>query len=238
MYNYPDFKYKKIFLLKAKKAENNQRILSLFGFLEYKQDSKILDHLIYLARRFICPITIFRELIAYLATRKIIIPSYTVMQDLITFATSVEEKRLSNTIEQKLPKELNLLLERMLTHEKISGLNSFKKFPKNFKYKALKEEVDKGKAFKEIYGFAKEFLQQLDISAYNIKYYAMVAEEYNIAQLRKLKFTVAKLYLLCYVHHRYQQIDDNLIICYNHYADKFNKGLVRGYLQKWQSEIL
>lgn len=58
---------------------------------------------------------------------------------------------------------------------------------------------------------------------YNIKYYATIAEEYNIAQLKKLKLCKAKLHLLCYTYYRYQQINDNLVICYNYYADKFSK---------------
>jgi len=222
---FPHTKRYSNFLSKAKKLKNNMCILSLFEFREYEHKIKaqVIKHLIYLARRLICHVAIFRELVTYFSTRSIVIPQYTVMQDLVTFAINIEATRIKNKIEQDLSEELHLLLEQMLTNERTLGLHSLKKFPKNFHYRALKAEVDKGEAFREMYFFAKKFLEELDISEYNIRYYAIVAEEYNISQLKKLKPTTAKLYLLCYIHYRYQQINDNLIICYNHYTDKFDK---------------
>ena len=51
----------------------------------------------------------------------------------------------------------------------------------------------------------------------------MVAEQYNISNLKKLRSCIAHLYLLCYVYYRYQQINDNLIISLLYYVNKLNQ---------------
>jgi TnpA family transposase len=176
--------------------------------------------------------TIFTELITYLNNQKIIVPPYTVMQDLITMVINIEERRLGNIINEHLPKQLEITLMEMLLSGKDLNLTSFKKIPKNFKYMAFRGELIKGENFKEAYYFAKKFLQKASISEYNIKYYARVAEKHNIAQLKKIKTTNAKLYLLCYIYYRYQQINDNLVICYNYYVDKFDDECKAHVMQK------
>lgn len=224
----------KYFLSNADKAGNNKRILTLFSFKVFGIDIKkqVIEYLILLARRLICHVTIFSELVSYLNVRNIILPPYTVLQDVVSFAVNIEERRLKNIIEQELTKELDLCLSNMLTKDENLGLFSFKKIPKDFKYKALKEEIDKGEVFRPVYNFAKQFLRKLEISEYNIRYYATVAEKYNISQLKKLQLTTAKLYLLCYVYYRYQQINDNILVCYNYYTDKFDKESKAYVMQK------
>ncbi len=222
---FPNMKISKYFLSNADKASNNKRILELCSFKEFNANIKksVIEYLISLARRLICHITIFSELVSYLSTRNIILPPYSTLQDLVSLAINIEERRLKNIIEKELTRELDLHLDNMLTQDENLGLLSFKKIPKDFKYRALKAEINKGETFRPVYFFAKQFLKKLEISEYNIRYYALVAERYNIAQLKKLKHTTTKLYLLCYIYYRYQQINDNILVCYNYYTDKFEK---------------
>ncbi|MDF1931797.1 hypothetical protein PGH45_19405 [Legionella pneumophila] len=57
---------------------------------------------------------------------------------------------------------------------------------KNFKYKAIKAEVNKALGLAELYDFAKSFLPSLKICKNSIRYYADLAEQYAASRLRRL----------------------------------------------------
>lgn len=239
-YNYQDVKHDILFIInqnftrgrtyrtilhKAKKLQNNKRILELLQFKEFNKSVRVqlVEHTILLTRQHVCHLDIFRELITYIEVQRITLPDYTIMQDIISLSINVEQRRLDNKINEALAPELSELLEKMLSSNETLGLNVFKKLPKNFCYNALKNEVAKGAELKKLYLFSKVFLPCLEISQNNIQYYAKVAEQYSISHLKKLKLSTAKLYLLCYLHYRYQQINDNLMVSIKYYANKFSK---------------
>ena len=155
-------------LINARKRDNNKKILNLGGFSEFGigNNQQVVQYAISLASRLINHATIFTELITYLNNQKIIVPPYTVMQDLITMVINIEERRLGNIINEHLPKQLEITLMEMLLSGKDLNLTSFKKIPKNFKYMAFRGELIKGENFKEAYYFAKKFLQKASISEY------------------------------------------------------------------------
>jgi hypothetical protein len=54
-------------------------------------------------------------------------------------------------------------------------------------------------------------LPRLKISNENIKYYASLVSYYSVHQFQQLSKWTAYVYLLCFVHYRYQKLHDNLI---------------------------
>ena len=227
-------KITKSLLINVNKSINNKGVLKLFGFAEFgnKNKNKIIDYAITLARRIVNQITIFTEVMSYLNEQRIILPPYTVMQDIVSMVITLEEKRLGNIINEHLPDELSEKLIKMLDSKENLNLTSFRRMPKNFKYSEFKEEVDRGEEYREIYFFTKRFLKKASISEYNIKHYASIAEKHKIAQLKQIKRINAKLYLLCYIYYRYQQTNDNLIICYCYYGHKFADECKKYVIQK------
>ncbi|MCD8500214.1 MAG: hypothetical protein LRY43_04155 [Gammaproteobacteria bacterium] len=67
----------------------------------------------------------------------------------------------------------------------------------------------------------KKVLPKLDITPQNISYYSSLAEHYPIRDLGRLSATKQAIYILCYVHHRHQKVNDNLTISFAYYVDKF-----------------
>ena len=128
---------------------------------------------------------------------------------------------MGNIIDEHLPDELSEKLIKMLDSKENLNLTAFRRMPKNFKYNEFKEEVERGEKYRDTYFFTKKFLKKASILEYNIKHYASIAEKHKIAQLKQIKITNTKLYLLCYIYYRYQQTSDNLIICYYYYGHKF-----------------
>lgn len=106
---------------------------------------------------------------------------------------------------------------------------------KNFKYKAIKAEVDKALGLAELYEFAKNFLPSLKISKNSIRYYADLAKQYAASRLRRLSKPQQWLQALCFVYHRYQQIMDHLIISFiYHTRGIMNEGKI--YAEKAMAE--
>ena len=135
-------KITKSLLINVNKSLNNKGVLKLFGFAEFgnKNKNKIIDYAITLARRIVNQITIFTEVMSYLNEQRIILPPYTVMQDIVSMVITLEEKRLGNIINEHLPDELSEKLIKMLDSKENLNLTSFRRMPKNFKYSEFKEE--------------------------------------------------------------------------------------------------
>jgi len=229
-----DAKITKSLLVNINKTLSNKRVLKQFGFSEFdgKNKNKIIEYAITLARRIINQATIFTEVMSRLNEQRIMMPAYTVMQDMVSMVMTLEEKRLGNIIDEHLPDELSEKLIKMLDSKENLNLTAFRRMPKNFKYSEFKEEVERGEKYRDTYFFTKRFLKKASISEYNIKHYASIAEKHKIAQLKQIKTTNAKLYLLCYIYYRYQQTNDNLIICYCYYGHKFADECKKFVLEK------
>jgi hypothetical protein len=62
-----------------------------------------------------------------------------------------------------------------------------------------------------LYHLAQKLLSHLKISNENVKYYASLVSYYSVHRLRQLSEGMVYVYLLCFVHNRYQKLHDNLI---------------------------
>jgi hypothetical protein len=98
--------------------------------------------------------------------------------DMFTNAYSMEDARLNgliSVIPESKKEQLSVLINK---EDGITPLNVIRLDQKNFKYKAIKAEVDKALGLAELYDFAKSFLPSLKISKNSIRYYADLAEQY------------------------------------------------------------
>ncbi|PQQ22049.1 Tn3 family transposase [Photorhabdus hindustanensis] len=66
--------------------------------------------------------------------------------------------------------------------------------------------------------FTKGFIPSLNLSKNAVHYYADITEQYAASRLRKLSKHQQLLHTLCFVHYRYQQIMDNLIVSFNYHT--------------------
>jgi TnpA family transposase len=147
----------------------------------------------------------------------------------------LEDTRLNGLI-STLPEPIKEQLSTLINKEDgITPLNIIRADQKNFKYAALKAEVDKALGIAELYEFAKGFLPSLKISKNAIRYYADLAEQYAVSRLRRLSRPQQWLQAWCFVYHRYQQIMDHLITSFiYHTRDIMSDGKI--YADKAMAE--
>lgn len=197
-----------------------QVILSLFGYCSWTSDLvlEIQSHISNLLRYYPKGHSAFRQLLVYFERQKIIIPSYTTFQDIFTRAFTAEDKRL-NTVIESIPELIGEQLTALIYRDdSITALNIIRADQKDFQYTAVKTEVDKALKLEGLYTFTKGFIPSLNLSKNAVLYYADITEQYTASRLRKLSQHQQWLHILCFIHHSYQQIMDNLIVSFSYHT--------------------
>lgn len=158
------------------------------------------------------PIYIFREIMNYLTEHNIVVPGYSFMQDTVGKAITYEQNRLITIMQNHLTLPDIEGLKKLLDDS--SGLyeiTQIKCEPKDFSTGEIKREIDRGKQIQPLYQLAQELLPKLGISNESVKYYASLVGYYSVFRLKRLNEWVVYVYLLCFIHYRYQRMHDNLI---------------------------
>lgn len=166
------------------------------------------------------PVFIFKEVVRYLHKNRVILPGYTVLQDIIGKAITAEEKRLTLLLNKLVKQDIHKKLEKLLeANNSLHEITYLKRELKSFGYKEMQAEIVKLRQIKELYYVSKEFLPQLNISNSSIKYYASLVDYYNVYKLKRMNKKKALIYLICFIHYRFKKMNDNLIDCFIHYVD-------------------
>jgi hypothetical protein len=213
-------------LSKPTRLEQQQTILSLLGYR--RCDGAAKADLEFKARRIAMlstqPITVLREALQYLENQRIVAPGYRFFQDLVSRVATGERRRITEMLEQAMTpaieQQLAVLLE---AGEGMYQISELKHEPKDFSYKALRQEVARRKSFQPLYEFGRTFLASAALSNESVKYYASLVQFYTVYKLQRMATGTVRLYLLCFAHHRFRQINDNLIEAFIHLLDEYEK---------------
>ncbi|HHU0101980.1 TPA: DUF4158 domain-containing protein, partial [Legionella pneumophila] len=201
-------------------SEQKQKILTLFNYQDWsaKQSTLIEAHICELLRYYPKGHDTFRQLLAYLDNKRIVIPTYRNLQDLFTKAFAKENERIAKLM-ALIPKiHQEQLIALISRGEGITKFNTIRADQKNFTYTATSDEMDKALVISELYEFSKHFLPTLLLSKIAIRYYADLADQYAASRLRRLDEPQQWLQALCFIHHRYQQIMNNLITSFMYHT--------------------
>ena len=158
------------------------------------------------------PIYIFRELLRYLETERLVPPGYSSLQDVVGQAIDTEQDRLVLRVKQQLSQTDTAALNQLI--ENAPGLyeiTQLKREPRSFSLSEIKREISRCEQIQGLYKLTKTLLPALEISTESIKYYASLVNYYSVFRLKQLSQGVAHVYLLCFIHHRYQRAHDNLL---------------------------
>lgn len=120
---------------------------------------------------------------------------------------------LGRAITPEVEKQLQALLE---SDEGLYQLTILKHEPKDFSHKKLRKEGERRRFFQPIYDLAQTFLPSAGLSNDSVRYYASLVEFYSVYKLRRMAASTTQLYLLCFTHRRFREINDNLIEAFIH----------------------
>lgn len=158
------------------------------------------------------PIYIFRELLRHLEGERLVPPGYSSLQDVVGQAIDAEQDRLVLRVKQQLSQTETVALNQLI--ENAPGLyeiTQLKREPRSFSLSEIKREISRCEQIQELYKLTQTLLPELEISRESIKYYASLVNYYSVFRLKQLSQGVVHVYLLCFLHHRYQRANDNLL---------------------------
>jgi TnpA family transposase len=225
---FPGMKFPKTVPSRNRITSVNQKILLLLGF---RGPSPVIQQLLIhkLAQsvsQLNQPLKMLRDLMAYMENEKIVFPRYSALQDLVGAALVAEEKRIAHEVQTRVSQKTIDLLDKLFTVQKeqrFYDLTLLKQNPKNFNFKMMQTEIKKHTKYYALYKVAKRFLPKLSLSEQNISYYGSLVDHYPVQSLQSFSAEKRYFYLLCYVYHRFQKMNNQLIETLSHYVDSYNK---------------
>ena len=194
---------------------NQQRlILELFNY--HSCDAEIRQQLETKACKAVAvcgkPIFIFREIMHYLYEQLIVVPGYSFMQETVGKAITYEQSRLITIMQSQLKQSDIEDLKKLLKDSPgLYEITQLKQEPKDFSVGEIKREINRGQQIQPLYLLTQKLLPVLGISNESVKYYASLVGYYSVYKLKRFNEWIVYVYLLCFVLHRYQRMNDNLI---------------------------
>jgi TnpA family transposase len=213
---FPNFRLTDFDLTKVTRLKQRQSILDLcqYRVCDAEERTKLEVKARAVARVCSKPIYIFRELMAMLTEQRIMAPSYSSMQDLVGNALMAEQNRLIAIVGDQLANTERTALQTLLDDSPgLYEITLLKREPKDFSLGEIRREIDRGDRLRPFYQRAQKLLPVLEISNESIKYYASLVTYYSVFRLKQLEEPMVYLYLLCFLYHRYQRLNDNLLKC-------------------------
>jgi TnpA family transposase len=168
------------------------------------------------------PVYVFRQVLHFLVEQRIVSPAYSSLQNLVGKALTHEQNRMGEILREQLkPSEIQDLNALLDDTSGLHAITQLKRDPSDFSASEIKREIARGAQIRDLYLLSQHVLPALKISNESIKYYAFLVGYYSVFRLKRLETWTVYIYLLCFIHHRYQQHYDNLLASFIFYVRKF-----------------
>jgi TnpA family transposase len=211
--------------LKQTRHSQQRKILDLYGFQACNAGERaaLMEKAGQLVRISAKPIFLFRSLLQHLENRRIVVPGYSFLQDVVSRALADERTRLTAIIEGRLDAATLKALDALyVERDGMYALTPLKRDPKDFSLREIRREIARGQSMEALYRTARALLPELGISNDSVAYYAALVDYYTVQKLQRLPAGMARLYLLCFLMQRYQKTNDNLVAALIYHVRKVN----------------
>ena len=201
-------------ILKQTRHAQQRKILTLYGYraCDAAERASLVEKAEQTARISAKPIYLFQILVQYLDSRRIIVPGYSFLQDIVSQALATERTRLTTILAHRLDAATQAALDALyVERDGQYPITPLKRDPKDFSTREMKREIARCRSLEPLYRTAQTLLPELDISNDSIAYYATLVDFYTVQKLQQLSAGMARLYLLCFLLQRYRKINNNLI---------------------------
>ena len=200
--------------LKQTRYGQQRKILDLCGYRSCtgKERAALMDRAGQVVRISAKPVFLFRNLLQYLESHRIVVPGYSFLQDVVSQALAAERARLTAVLEARLNKTMVEALDALyFERDGMYAITPLKHDPKDFSLRETKLEIARSQSLATLYATTKALLPELGISNDSLAYYAALVDYYTVQKLQQLPAGMARLYILCFLGQRYRQINDNLV---------------------------
>lgn len=209
---------------RSTQQRHRKLILEYFGFDSFKQNSKnyITEEILKMTYKHLKPGLIFWRCVDLLIQRRIVLPSYHQLSELILKILNNHKKALILLINQELTHKTRLVLDGLFAQEE--AIKDGVKSPKHARYKLtlLKKPSHSTKPLKvkeraadlfylhTLYGQIKEVLPLLNLGHDGIRYYAKSVIKSDIFHLFRRSDESRYIHVIAFIAHQYYRLQDNL----------------------------
>lgn len=202
-------------------------IMKISGYKKFGKDNQdfIYEEAGRIVRINARPIHIFGGLINFLEANRIIVPGYSLLQNMIGKAIHEANERLRRVVNKMLKEEQVRLIDWII-QEKTSFLHSLtrlKRDPKNFSYNQIKELTRQKEIIRKFNLHGLNLARELNISQQNIHYYGRLINYYNIHDIKRMNGEQARFLITCFLYTRYRKINDYLVQVFLYRIRKYQK---------------
>ncbi|MEW6558175.1 MAG: Tn3 family transposase [Elusimicrobiota bacterium] len=204
---------------------NKKLILEKYGFLPFDEKTRALlkEEAAYLASKHLKLEFMFISLVDFLKRKKIEIPSYHAISEIITEALIDYEKNLSEVIENNITDEQKGALEELFgipekRYKKEQDNLEIKRYKLTWlkkSYQSLREHKIKQNIYdldylKSLFFHLQPLIESLNLSPEVIKYYAYIVIKSQASQIYR-RNEKKVLFLIAFIIHRFYEIQDTLM---------------------------
>ena len=133
------------------------------------------------------PVYVLRELVDLLRRERVVLPGYTYLQDLVREALAFERKRLAGALEGLMGEEDAKSIDRLLADDEgLHQITTIKRQPRDFTYQQLLREIERGQQLQALFALAEHVIEQAELSAESVRYYASLVEFYTVYKLKRM----------------------------------------------------
>jgi TnpA family transposase len=203
---------------KATYLRHQQLILNHHGCCKFDENfaKSEIQSLVQIQHR---PKIILLDLIEALNRKKMVIPSYNVLSNLIIDATNQNEQTLSETCFVLLNENQRLKLDSFLQKESNDDKSSdwsyqltlFKKSYQSTKPLKIKANLDDLKALQQLYLEFHPVITKLNLSNASVRHYAYLVIKSQIPQISRRSVKIRYLYLIAFITYQTFKLNDMLI---------------------------
>ncbi|CAM3486255.1 transposase (plasmid) [Xenorhabdus nematophila ATCC 19061] len=184
------------------------------------------------------PRYIFDETLAFFGQKRIALPGYTRLQELVTEALIAEQQRIEAILSQQMSEATADKLKQLLsTKGLLNRLSAYKGTARDFSPSELDRELETHLTIKDIYPELKSLMGSLGLSQGNTLHYASIIKHTSVYQVRHYPHWQGLLYLTCYLYFRYRETNDKLVIAFCYLTRKYHEAAKAFAKQKIADEL-
>jgi len=169
----------------------------------------LISHLQLVAKSWIEPRYLFDAATEYLSLNRIAIPSYTVLQAVVSLAMNRERKRITASLQSYLSNELSKNLEDLVDGTGALPLSRLRLSAKSFTPPELEKELKVNRLIQPWMNEVNTAVAALSLSIKNQRHFASMVDYYG-SKLNRFERSTQQLYLLCYLQERAEQNAERL----------------------------
>ena len=202
-------------------ARHQRAILECFGYTSFDQSAKVVitSEIEALVRVQFRPKLILFDTIQILIRKKIVIPSYNVLADLIVEALNNHQHKLNKIIEESLDKNQHTKLNELLEKESCNGTDSgwryrltlLKKPYQSTQPSKIRANLADLNILQTLYLDLKPVIQRLNLSYEYIRYYAYTVIKAQIPQISRRANEKRNLHIIAFAMYQTFKLNDTLI---------------------------